>query len=149
MGEKAKEERAFPYFPFGHSFHCRVLFDFHNVLFDMCLCHLLIDCDVLCVVIRLIKQRIENKYFCYQTNFLKERKKKRYSFPPFLSLLLSSPLHPPVVPTLSGLHCLSSRCRGGHQSHHTHHFSVVCVWRRRDRFRGIHPLWWMSSSSVQ
>ena len=56
---KAKEERIFPYFPFGQFFHCHIRFDFHNVLSDIYLCHLLIDCDVLCAVIRFIKQKIK------------------------------------------------------------------------------------------
>lgn len=101
---------------------------------------------VVCVVIRFIKQK--KNFFCCQTNFLK-KKKKRYLFPPFLSLILSSPLHPSAASAPSGLYRLSSRCREENQPHHTHHLSVVWVWRWRDRFRGMLPLWLMSSVRVQ
>ena len=146
-GEKAKEERAFPYFPFGQSFHCRVRVVFHSVFCGMYLCHFFVDWDVLCAVIRFIKQKIKNIFVVKQ--IFSKKKKKRYSFPPFLSLILSFPLHPSAASAPSGLHRLSSRCREGHQPHHTHHLSVVTVWRWRDRFKGMLPLLRMSSANVQ
>lgn len=94
MVEKAKEERAFPYFPFGQSFHCRVRFDFHNVLFGMYLCYLLIDCDVLCIVICLIKQRIKKQIFLLSNKFSQRKEKE--------AILVSSlPFTLPFIPFAS------------------------------------------------
>ena len=81
-GEKAKEERAFPYFPFGQSFHCRVRVVFHSVFCGMYLCHFFVDWDVLCAVIRFIKQKIKNIFVVKQI-FSKRKKAILVSSFPF------------------------------------------------------------------
>ena len=146
-GEKAKEERAFPYFPFGQSFHCRVRVVFHSVFCGMYLCHFFVDWDVLCAVIRFIKQKIKNIFVVKQI-FSKKKKE---------AILVSSfPFTHPFFPFVS-ISCISTiwislpvfSMPRREKPHHTHHSSVVWVWRWRNRFRGMLLLWWMSSANVQ